>query len=101
MQFDVAGNTAGTQAASQGAPNGWGATPAGDSVGFARIGLQLSALDNASPAASSNTALMEFVPYQGLRLGDISTYNAGAGIVGFEWPLLRQGHNGHYAGQEQ
>ena len=90
-QFDVAGNTAGTQAASQGAPNGWGATPAGDSVGFARIGLQLSALDNASPAASSNTALMEFIPYQGLRLGDISTYNAGAGLVGFECHYYARG----------
>ena len=90
-QFDVAGNVAGTQAASQGAPNGWGATPAGDSVGFARIGLQLSALDNASPAVSSNTALMEFVPYQGLRLGDISTYNAGAGLVGFECHYYAKG----------
>ena len=90
-QFEVAGNTAGTQAASQGAPNGWGATPDGDSVGFARIGLQLSALDNASPAVSSNTALMEFVPYQGLRLGDISTYNAGAGLVGFECHYYARG----------
>ena len=90
-QFDVAGNTAGTQAASQGAPNGWGATPAGDSVGFARIGLRLSALDAGSPAQSSNTALMEFIPYQGLRLGDISTYNAGAGLVGFECHYYARG----------
>ena len=100
-QFDVAGNVAGTQAASQGAPNGWGATPDGDGVGFARIGLQLSALDNASPAVSSNTALMEFVPYQGLRLGDISTYNAGAGLVGFECHYYAKGITATTQGEEQ
>ena len=91
-QFDVAGNTTGRQAASQGAPNGWGATPAGDSVGFARVGLQLTAQDSAIPTArSSSAALLDVVPYQGLRLGDISTYNAGAGLVGFECHYYARG----------
>ena len=90
-QFDVAGNIAGTQAGSQGAPNGWGATPAGDSVGFARIGLQLTAQDSASPVRSTSAALLDIVPYQGLRLGDISTYNAGAGLVGFECHYYARG----------
>ena len=90
-QFQVAGNTAGTNASSTNTPNGWGATPSGDGVGFYRVNTNLSATDAASPAQTSLAVPLDIVPYQGLRLGDISTYNAGAGLVGFECHYYARG----------
>ena len=90
-QFQVAGNTAGTNASSTNTPNGWGATPSGDGVGFYRVNMNLSATDAASPAQTSLAVPLDIVPYQGLRLGDISTYNAGAGLVGFECHYYARG----------
>lgn len=89
--FSVAGNTAGTNAASITSPNGWGATPDGNDLGFSRIGLFLTATDDGDPPRTSSSALMELVPYQGLRLGAISTYTAGANILGFECHYYAKG----------
>ena len=90
-EFSVAGNTARTQAASVGVPNGWGAAPAGDSIGYARINFNLTATDGAVPPVTSLPDLLDVIPYQGLRLGDISAYNAGTGIVGFECHYYARG----------
>ena len=90
-EFSVAGNTARTQAASVSSPNGWGAAPAGDSIGYARINFNLTATDGAVPPVTSLPDLLDVIPYQGLRLGDISAYNAGTGIVGFECHYYARG----------
>ena len=82
--FDVAGNSNRANAPSVGAPNGWGAAPAGDSIGYSRINFELQATDNAVMPRRSVADLMDIIPYQGLRLGAISSYNAGANVVGFE-----------------
>ena len=90
-EFMTAGNAAGTNPTTAASPNGWGASPTGDSVGYARVNFNLQATDSAAPPQTSLADLLDVIPYQGLRLGEITTYNAGANVVGFECHYYARG----------
>ena len=87
----VAGNTANARPGNIGVPPGWGSTQDGDSIGYSRLNFRLDATDDNSPAQTSLINLLDIIPYEGLRLSNIFTYNAGANILGFQCNYYARG----------